>query len=268
MKIHLGIDVGATNTKLVALDEARQWVTGTLFPRDETPVADKLLALLPPLRYTYLSLALTGVGAYQLPPEISGCPVTTVREFDATGRGGLALSGLSEAVVVSMGTGTSFVHAREESFRHIIGSGIGGGTLLGLGSALTGATSPSDIEALAARGDLGHVDLTIGELTPGGHLGLAPDLTASNFGSVKRSASEPDLALGTMNLVFQAIGTMSVLATRLAGTPEIVLTGTLTRADSAPAAFARFAEAYGVRFTIPTRATFATAYGAALAINI
>ena len=75
-----------------------------------------------------------------------------------------------------------------------------------------------------------------------------------------------DLALGAYNLVFQAVGTMSVLAARGQGTEDAVVVGTLGTSSFAQEMFARFSKAYGLRYTIPTHAMFATAYGAALAV--
>ena len=63
--------------------------------------------------------------------DIYGIPTEQVEEFTAVGVGGLALSGVEKAVVVSMGTGTAFVWAqRGGEVRHLCGSGVGGGTLL------------------------------------------------------------------------------------------------------------------------------------------
>lgn len=59
-----------------------------------------------------------------------------MEEFQAIGYGGLKLSGLTDALVVSMGTGTAYVRAGKDGMKHIGGSGVGGGTLMGLASRL------------------------------------------------------------------------------------------------------------------------------------
>jgi len=268
--IHLGIDIGASNTKIVALDDQKQVLHRLLLPhaKDATPIAERILTCMPLGKHTVCSIALTGVGAYQMPQILFGIPLIRVHEFQATGLGGTTLSGLSDALVVSMGTGTSFVHAKGGNYRHIIGSGVGGGTLLGLCAELSATQDMATLEALAKGGILSHIDLTIGEIAPDGHLGLAPDLTASNFGSVKPNATPADLTLGAYNLVFQAIGTMSVLAAQVADTQDIVVVGTLSESSFAQEIFARFAKAYGLRYTIPAYAAFATAYGAVLSIDV
>lgn len=59
-----------------------------------------------------------------------------VDEFYAIGYGGLYLLGKSSAIVVSMGSGIVYVKATENSIVHIGGSGVGGGTLIGLSEKL------------------------------------------------------------------------------------------------------------------------------------
>ena len=267
--IHLGIDIGASNTKIIALDDQGKVSHRLLLAHTDVaiPMTDWISAHLSLDSETIRSVALTGVGAYQMPETLFGVPITRVHEFQATGLGGAKLSGLSNALVVSMGTGTSFVYAKDGAYQHIIGSGVGGGTLLGLSHTLGLGQDVTEMASLARLGNLSHIDLTIGEIAPDGHLGLSPDLTASNFGSVKPGATKADLTLGTLNLVFQSIGTMAVLAAQVAGVEDVVLIGTLAESPFAKEMFARFSEAYGIRFTIPQNAAFATAYGAVLAVE-
>ena len=265
----LGIDIGASNTKIVGLDKNKE-IIHTLFlthSDDVTPLADRILAHILFDTSKLTSIALTGVGAYQMPETMFGVSLTRVHEFESTGLGGTTLSGLSDTLIVSMGTGTSFIYAKDGDYRHVIGSGIGGRTLLGLCGKLSDTQDMPTLESLAREGALSQVDLTIGEIAPDGHLGLAPDLTASNFGSVKPDATASDLVLGAYNLVFQAVGTISVLAARGQGTEDVVVVGTLATSSFAKEMFARFSKAYGLRYTIPTHAMFATAYGAALTME-
>ena len=67
-----------------------------------------------------------------------------------------------------------------------------------------------------------------------------------------------------MNLVLQAIGTMTVLACQCCGTDTVVLTGSVTTLSQVKPNFENFQRLYGIRYVIPERATFATAIGAGL----
>ena len=168
-------------------------------------------------------------------------------------------------MVVTMGTGTAFLWAeRNGAVRHLCGSGIGGGTLGGLCRKLVGMERFGQIKKLAAQGDLGQVDLTIKDITNHPAPTLDPTLTAANFGNLAEDATPADLAAGTVNLVLQAIGTMTVLACQSCGTKTVILTGSMTTLDQVKPNFENFERLYGLHYIIPENATFATAIGAGL----
>lgn len=120
------------------------------------------------------------------------------------------------------------------------------------------------IKKLAAAGDLNQVDLTIRDISRTVAPTLDPNMTAANFGNLAEDASPADLAAGAVNLVLQAIGTMTVLACQGCGASTVVLTGSMTTLDQAAPTFRCFEELYGIRYIIPENATFATAIGAGL----
>ena len=67
-----------------------------------------------------------------------------------------------------------------------------------------------------------------------------------------------------VNLVLQAIGTMTVLACQSCDAKTVVLTGSMTTLPQAVTNFQLFEKLYGIRYIIPENATFATAIGAGL----
>ena len=262
----VSIDLGSTAAKLVCLREDGQLLTA-LRPEQQAPA----LALRQFLEEAGLSagdvsrVVLTGVGASRADPAAFPMPLVVVEEFQASCTGALALSALEEAVVVTMATGTALLHAKADgSLRHLCGSGIGGGTLLGLGCQLTGAADFSRLRALAERGDRNRVDLTLRDVAEELPPTLDPDMTTSNFGRRAPSPAAEDLAAGAFNLVLQAIGTMTVLACQVCGLNTVVLTGSLADLPLARANFDFFTSLYGVRYIIPEHAAFATAIGAGL----
>jgi len=268
MKTILGIDIGATTTKIAGL-APDGGVLSALRVRAEDPLASLYGAFGSYLSRNHLSLedvgreALTGVGASYVEGDIYGLPTCKVDEFSASGAGALALSGQRKAVIATMGTGTAFLWAEQgKPVRHLCGSGIGGGTLVGLCQKLAGTERFDRIQTLAEQGDLGKVDLTVGDITCDAV--LDPSLTAANFGRVSEDAAPADLAAGAVNLVLQAIGTMTVLACRGCGCDTVVLTGSVATLSQARANFENFHRFYGIRYNIPECAAFATAIGAAL----
>ena len=145
-----------------------------------------------------------------------------------------------------------------------IGSGIGGGTLGGLCHKLVGMERFGQIKKLAESGNLDHVDLTMKDITVHSAPTLDPDMTAANFGNLAEDASPADLAAGAVNLVLQAIGTMTVLACQCCDSKTVVLTGSMTTLPQAVTNFQLFEKLYGIHYIIPENATFATAIGAGL----
>ncbi len=270
MDVILGIDVGGSATKIVGLRGDKS-VISMLRVRAEDQTASLYGALGAYLNREGMRLedvrrvVLTGVGASFTEGDIFSLPTCRVDEFSACGAGALALSGQSSALVVSMGTGTAFLWAEAGGkVEHLCGSGVGGGTLGGLCRKLVGMERFGQIKKLAEQGDLSRVDLTIRDITRNPAATLDPTLTAANFGNLAEDASPADLAAGAVNLVLQAIGTMSILAARCVHTDTVVLTGSVTTLSQAEPNFQNFQKLYGLRYIIPPNATFATAIGAAL----
>ena len=270
MDVILGIDIGGSTTKIVGLRSDGS-VMSMLRVRAEDQVTSLYGALGNYLTSSGLTLldvrrvVLTGVGASYVDGDIFGLPTCKVDEFSASGTGALALSGQEQAVVVTMGTGTAFMWAeRGGAVRHLCGSGIGGGTLGGLCRKLVGMERFGQIKKLAEQGNLGHVDLTIADITCHPAPTLDPTLTAANFGNLAEDASPADLAAGAVNLVLQAIGTMTVLACQCCDIQTVVLTGSMTTLSQVKPNFENFEKLYGIHYIVPENATFATAIGAGL----
>ena len=270
MDVILGIDIGGSTTKIVGLQTDGS-IVSMLKVRAEDQVTSLYGALGNYLRTNHLSLSdvrrivLTGVGASYVEGNIFGLPTCKVDEFSASGTGALALSGQKEAVVVTMGTGTAFLWAEQNGHvRHLCGSGIGGGTLSGLCRKLIGAERYGQIQKLAEQGSLSKVDLSIADITCNPAATLDPTLTAANFGNLAEDASTADLAAGAVNLVLQAIGTMTVLSCQCCNTRTVVLTGSMTALSLMEANFQNFEKLYGIHYIIPENAAYATAIGAGL----
>ena len=270
MGVILGIDIGGSTTKIVGLRTDGS-VISMLRVRAEDQVTSLYGAFGNYLKSNGLTLkdvcrvVLTGVGASFVEGDIFGLPTCRVDEFQASGAGALALSGQDSGVVVTMGTGTAFLWAEAgKQVQHLCGAGIGGGTLSGLSELITGVHQYALIRKLCQDGDLSQIDLTIGDMSKGKVGTLPPEATAANFAKLAEDATSADKMRGLVNLVLQAIGTMSVLACRTCGTNTVVLTGALTMLPPAHETFELFTQLYGVEYIIPENATFATAIGAAL----
>ncbi|MCL2153752.1 MAG: type II pantothenate kinase [Oscillospiraceae bacterium] len=272
MDIVLGVDIGGSTTKIVGLRKGE--LVGMLQVRAADQITSMYGAIGNFLRAQRMelsdvsSIVLTGVGATLINEHIYGIKTRKLDEFLAIGHGALRMSGLEEAIVVSMGTGIAFVRASKSGITHIGGSGVGGGTIIGLASQMLGKSDVDAIIALAAHGRLENVDLLVRDIVGQDIPSLPADLTASNFGSIKSAASESDVALGIVNMVFQTAGMLAVFAARNDTIRDIVLTGTLTTFPQVKEISTQFASQFGLRFHIPPDAVFATALGAARCANM
>ena len=269
MKIKVGLDIGGSTTKIVGMQDGK--IIAREIVRAADPVTSAFGAVGKLINDHSISvndieqINITGVGSGYPQAPIFGIKTVVVEEFKATGLGGLYLSGLEHAVVVSMGTGTAYLDATKNSVRHIIGSGVGGGTLVGLGMALTGTSDAVKLSDMATSGDILKCDLTIGDITKNGVTGLPMNVTASNFGKAADDLSREDKMAGVFNLVYQAVGTVAVMASRQCNLKDIVFTGQLTDLKECQQYLLPFEDLYGINMIIPKDAVFATALGSCLA---
>ncbi len=270
----IGIDVGGSTTKIVGFkhDGKKRELITPLFVKAGDPITSLYGAFGRFLNDNSLSLdeiecvKITGVGSSYLTKPIYDLRCDNVSEFESIGRGGLYISGLDEAIIVSMGTGTALVHAKKgEKMTYLGGTGVGGGTLVGLSKLLLGMNDVSHIEQLAEQGDVGKVDLKIGDLSNTGRFtDIQAELTASNFGKVSDLAGKEDIAAGIINTVFETIAMLAVFAARGHNIKDIVLTGNMTTINTCRKIFSEMSRLFGVNFIIPEHSQFATVIGAAL----
>lgn len=267
----VGIDIGGTTTKIVGLGPARERICATVKAND--PVASaagaigKFLSVANKRMSDITRLAVTGVGSAALGDEVLGITVEHVEEFLAIGLGGLDLAEAERALVVSVGTGTAIVQAEGRTARHLGGSGVGGGTVLGLGKALAGITDFDTLALAASRGDVKGVDLTIGDISKRAVGTMSRDVTASNFGKMADNPTGDDFAAGIVNMVFQTVGMLAYFAARAERDDTIVVVGNTMQIPSARDVLDKLYPIFGVRFLVPQLASYATALGAALFLS-
>ena len=264
----IGVDLGTSGTKLAARGPRGLALRRQPAVRGESltarAVEDFLAWAEVPVKEVN-RLVLTGVRTSFLTRPLLGLPTFTVPEFEAIGRGGLGqLAGLERALVVSMGTGTALVMAGPEGCAHLGGSGVGGGTLSGLGRLLLGEGRPDRIGALAARGRPEKVDLLMGDICKVDLPNLQREMTAANFGHIAPDAAPEDIALGLVTMVLQSAGLAASFTLRGKDVKDVVLTGALTQLPQAREQFDFMEKCFHLRFHLPDTAPYATACGAAI----
>jgi type II pantothenate kinase len=165
-----------------------------------------------------------------------------VGEFEAWGAGSHALlerEGRANGephLLVSLGTGTSAMLVDGDRVTRVGGTALGGGTLLGLGAALTGVADFDGLVSLAREGDRRRVDLLVSDIYRAGALPLPGDLTAASFGKLADPArGDPpaprDLAHAVFGLVGENVGLICGALALAAGVRRVVFGGTTLRGN-------------------------------------
>lgn len=270
--VRAAIDFGISNTDAVALqgDDWRRWTQPYVGEPDGAVVHSVLgqggveLEDLP-------FLAVTGGRHRLLPAEIDGKRVVPVHELQAIGRGGQAAAGLStrrkRILVVSAGSGTAVVAAQGRRYRHVTGTAVGGGTLLGLGRLLLNTVDPVEIDRLAVAGNANAVDLSLADVVTGPIGTLPATATAVNFGKLARQevdASREDMAAALVTLVGQVIGLLAISAAKALRCDHIVVIGHMTDMASTRRVLELVSHYYSTPIALPENGGYYTALGALL----
>ena len=256
--MYLGIDFGSTTTKIVLMDDYK--IVKKLRIEREASYEDALKAL----DLSKVTKIMTvGTGASYIEGDILGIPTINVDEFKAVALGGYFMSGLPECMVVSLGTGTSFVYVNRDKREHAGGSGIGGALLCALGR-YAGYEDVTEFMELADKGKIENADLLIEDISKVDVDGMFGKVTVANMAKISKDSSPEDYAFGACNLVFQNVGVMAVLADRPYGTKKIVIMGSIGSSRVAKKCFDLVGGLFGYEFIVPDDALYGVAVGAIL----
>ncbi|EWG10253.1 type II pantothenate kinase [Cytobacillus firmus] len=141
-----------------------------------------------------------------------------VPEFESSGIGAsylLKQEGLSYGnfLLINIGTGTSICLNSGGKISRVSGSGIGGGTLMGLGRLLTGEKDFSSLVSLAGSGKAENADIMVKDIYSPSDPPIDGSLTASNFGKINDDqVSREDKAASLTNMIAETIVLLSTQA--------------------------------------------------------
>lgn len=126
------------------------------------------------------------------------------------GTGSSFLSGESDCLVVSIGTGTPIIKVSNNKVEHIGGTGLGAGTIYGMSQYVCQSATIDKINFLAKNGILNNVNLTVGDIYQfQNQISIPLDATAGNFAKLNHESRMSDIILGLMNMVGESIGSLS-----------------------------------------------------------
>ena len=218
-------------------------------------------------------ISLTGGKQKNIGNSLNGIPVTHVNEVDAIGEGAVRLSGVDKSkpsIIVSAGSGTACILSKDNEFIHCSGTGIGGGTVLGLSKLLLNTSDPKEIGLLAKQGNTNGVDLIIEDVVSG-PIGLLPkDTTAVNFGRVSKTEELPsreDIAAGIINLVGQTAARIATSVALTYQATDIIVVGRTPTFDNLRSSLEQAALITNFTPHFPKNGEYASALGALIIGN-
>lgn len=268
----LGIDIGSTNIKIVLMDNEK--IVKKLFFYME---GKKFINLLDrAINFDIMgegSIYITGVGSSyiknnkKLSSLVDNKKIVLVSEIEALSKGALTLTKLSNALVASCGTGTAFIKASIGGAVHLGGSGVGGGTIVGLSSLLGISDDIEKIKLYALDGNTNNLDSLIEDITLKSTKLLAPNVTAANFGKAKinKKYNKFDISSSILNMVYQTIAMLSVFAARSIKENNVILVGALSESKYAKKVLKDVEALHeDINFFIPDDGIYACCMGATI----
>lgn len=221
----LGVDAGGTLIKIAINEEGRFHYKK--YPVSELEEACRWLSILA----QGAAIGLTGGKAHFLKKNFFNS-AKVIPEFEASCEGASFL--LRQAnekfdqpfLLVNIGTGTSWYLIHGEENKRVLGSGIGGGTFMGLGRIGAGSHDFTELIRLAEAGDKQKMDLLVKDIYYPEEPPIDGNLTASNFGKAGAvDGREADMAASTINMITETIILLTQQTARLYGVKHIVYIG-------------------------------------------
>ncbi|KAG6842400.1 hypothetical protein C0991_007530 [Blastosporella zonata] len=145
-------------------------------------------------------------------------------------------------LLVNIGSGVSIIKVDEDGkFERVSGTSLGGGTLWGLLSLLTPATTFDEMLAFSDQGDNATVDMLVGDIYGQDYskLGLKSTMIASSFGKVfkkggkKESFSPEDISRSLLYAVSNNIGQIAYMNAEKYNLDRIYFGGCFIRGHAA-----------------------------------
>ncbi len=259
MKTYLSIDRGASNTDFAVVDsDYRILLKRCITTRQWDSIMETYREILKELSPDYF--VFTG-SSNNMPTEIEGL-FFKADEIESIAFGGAHAASRERCIIVSMGTGTAVVLFDHRKVSHVGGTGIGGGTMLGLGRLLIKETDPLKINQLAEKGKASELNLVLSEIGYSEVGFLDNDLTVSNFGNLK-SKEKQDGAAAIQCMIAEVVGVIASLTARQYNLEEdIVITGNLSNSAYIRDQLNKVGDLYKTKFIFPENPEYLTAIGA------
>jgi len=264
----IGIDIGSTTTKVASINSNSDIIKIKTKAIDAITSATGAFGKMIMENHLKLDsiekINITGAGASKITDNLFGIKTNRIDELTAIGIGGKYLSKKDQIIISNIGTGTAIIEVNGDIITHLGGTGVGGGTIIGLAKELLKTSDFDTIVQYASKGNLNNVDLNIGDIAETNIGFLNKEFTASNFGKMLDIATKEDIAIGIINLTYQVIGMLCVFAAKSKNNYTVVITGNGSNNPIGQKILTEISRMYRIDFEFPVDAEYATALGAAL----
>ncbi|MBY0597623.1 type II pantothenate kinase [Bacillus bingmayongensis] len=214
MKSAVGIDAGGTLTKIAYFNEDNELHFKKFYSHEQNKIKDWLNK-----NKCINRLSITGGKAEQLQTLFLGkYKIEPLTEFEATLAGVHYLideekHAMNNFVLTNIGTGTSIHYVHNNKYIRAGGTGIGGGTIMGLSKLLTNIDCFEEVIQHTKLGSRRNLDITVGDIYSGVLSPIDSNLTASNFGKAAINESNynnSDLLATLQGLVGEVVTALSL----------------------------------------------------------
>lgn len=271
----LSLDFGSTNFKylVLSIDENEKETNIEVVGKGRNTVTDFATFIIEILNKYNIDkkdvekIVVTGTGSSFIGDDFEGIEIVKVDEFNAIAYGGLILSKLDKANVVSIGTGTTIVYSDLKKVERIGGTGLGGGTLVGLGNAILSDIANDQKKVvnfktlidMAKIGNKTNVDLMIGDINKGDIGNMTPDITAANFAALNKKANKYDYVAAVLNMILENI---SLLVKAVSNDESVVYIGTMVSDEYVRQCLYKISEYTGSKIVFVDDSEYAIVIGA------
>ncbi|CAG9328291.1 PANK4 [Blepharisma stoltei] len=255
------IDIGGTLAKVAYLDQDEpasdldfRTSYGTIhLAVFQSRDIDQTIGFLKNLGFNSKELPVTGGGAYKFSSELERELHTTVIKVDEIQSLNAGFSEVLKEVpepaytfsiergkqsvvprplpslLCNIGSGVSIIKLEEERISRVTGTCLGGGTCLGLATAILGIESYEELLELCQHGNANNTDLLMSDIYGSGY----PDTLAVSLGKIAMKDTNEfqraDIAKSLLNMVGYNIGQIAYLATKLEKTDHVYFAGNFIR---------------------------------------
>ncbi|RFU70395.1 type II pantothenate kinase [Peribacillus saganii] len=263
----IGMDAGGSLIKLAYFEKGNLHLKK--YSYQETDSLLNWLSLIAP----DANIRLTGGRGMAVKGKFSG-RITEITEFEAFTEGAVYLLEKEQSIrekgfiAVNIGTGTSLHFIKEGKSERLIGTGAGGGALLGLAALLLGTGDYQEVIKLSKNGDRSAVDLQVKDIYAPFEPPVPGYLTASNFGKVThgKQYTREDIAVSLTGLIAETNMLLAVQAAQMKGTTSVVyFGGALASNGSLQEFLIKGTKLFGCEPLIPEQGEFCGAIGALIA---